>query len=134
MTKKCPFSRPKFLMTFLFFSHRPGFFAQIFRIFTVLNVVCDLFFTRKATISEKNSLMTPFYFTLFVLSRAFDNTTSQNIGGTDSWAVPTSNFLGGPPPSPPRSPPLQGAVYYNVLNTGLVLANHGSIYMNNARF
>ena len=107
---------------------------QIFRIFTVLNVVCDLFFTRKATISEKNSLMTPFYFTLFVLSRAFDNTTSQNIGGRIHGPSPPQIFWGDRPPSPPRSPPLQGAVYYNVLNTGLVLANHGSIYMNNARF
>ena len=63
-----------------FFSHRPGFsdflfLSQILRIFTVLNVVYDPFFTRKTTISEKNSLTTPF-FTLFVLSRASDKTTS----------------------------------------------------------
>jgi len=35
--------------------------------------------------------MTPF-FNQFVLLHASDNTTSRNIGGTDAWAVPTSNF------------------------------------------
>src|SRR6218665_820084 len=82
------------------------FFSQIFPFFTMLNVVYDPFLTRKATISEKNSFMTPF-FTLFVLSRESENTTSQNIGGTDAWAVPPPQILGGDrPPSPPRSPPL----------------------------
>ena len=37
---------------------------QIFRFFTVLNVIYDPFFTRKTAISEKNSLIRPF-FTLF---------------------------------------------------------------------
>src|SRR6218665_548165 len=80
------------------------FFFQILRIFTVLNVVYDPFFTRKTTISEKNSLTTPF-FILFVLSRPSDNTTSQNIGGDGCMGrPPTTNFLGGPsPPVPPRS-------------------------------
>src|SRR6218665_537810 len=104
--KKFPFSRPKFLMTFFLVIDQA---FLIFRIFTVLNVVYDPFFTRKTTISEKNSLMTPFLKTLFVLSRASDNTTFQNIGGTDAWAVPpTSNFIGGTVSlCPPRSPPLQ---------------------------
>src|SRR6218665_2209107 len=35
----------------------------------------------------KNSTMTP-VFTHFVLSHASTNTTSRNIGGTDTWAVP----------------------------------------------
>jgi len=62
----------------------------------MLNVVYDLFLTRK----------TPF-FTLFILSRASDNTTSQNIGGTNAWAVPPPQIWGGTvPPVPPRSPPL----------------------------
>src|SRR6218665_525630 len=59
------------------------FFFQILRIFTVLNVVYHPFLTRTTTISEKNSLTTPF-FTLFILSRASDNTTSQNIRGTNA--------------------------------------------------
>src|SRR6218665_2371216 len=62
------------------------FFSQISVSFTMFNVVYGPFITRTTTISEKNSFMTPF-FTLFVLSRASDNTTSQNIGGTNAWAV-----------------------------------------------
>src|SRR6218665_3975501 len=51
------------------------------------------------------SYMTQF-FTLFMLSRTSDNTTSQNIVGTNAWAVPPSQILGGPSPqSPPRAPP-----------------------------
>ena len=60
----------------------------------MLNVVHDPFLTRK----------TPF-FTLFILSRTSDNTTSQNIGGTNAWAVPPPQTLGGT--VPPRFPPLR---------------------------
>src|SRR6218665_650145 len=73
---------------------------QILRFFTVLNVVYDPFFTKKPTISEKNSFVRPF-FTLFVLSRASDNTTSLNIEGTNAWAVPHLKFWGGPSPHSP---------------------------------
>src|SRR6218665_3676998 len=73
------------------------FFSHIFRMFTMLNAVYDHFLTRKTQ-----------FFTLFMLSRTSDNTTSQILGGTNAWAVPpTSNFGGDrPPQSPPRSPPL----------------------------
>src|SRR6218665_1538682 len=71
------------------------FFSQIFRMFTMLIVVYDHFLTRK-----------PPFFTLFILSRTSDNTASQNIGGTNAWAVPHLKFWGDRPPSPPRSPPL----------------------------
>ena len=59
--------------------------------FTMLNVLYDNFLTRK-----------PPFFTLFILSRISDNTTSQNIGGTNAWAVPPPQiFFGGDrPPSP----------------------------------
>ena len=63
------------------------FFYLIFRILTMLNVVYDPFFTRK----------TPFL-TLFVLSRASDNTTSQNIGGRMHGPSPHLKFLGDRPP------------------------------------
>ena len=64
--------------------------------FTMLNVVYDHFLTRKTQ-----------FFTLFMLSRTSDNTTSQTIGGTNAWAVPPPQILGGPSPqSPSRSPPL----------------------------
>ena len=51
--------------------------------FTMLNVVYDHFLTRK-----------PPFFTLFILSRTSDNTGSQNIGGTNAWAVPPPQILG----------------------------------------
>src|SRR6218665_1600042 len=41
------------------------------------------------------------FFTLFILSRASDNTTSQNIGATDAWAVPPPQIFGGPSPRSP---------------------------------
>src|SRR6218665_866074 len=63
----------------------------------MFNVVYDPFLTRTTTISEKNY---DTFFTLFVLSRASDNTTSQNIGGTDARAVPPPQ-IGGCPPCPP---------------------------------
>ena len=73
------------------------FFSQILCIFTMLNVVNDPFLTRK----------TPF-FTLFILSRASDNTTSQNIGGDGCMGRPPPQTLGGPSPqSLSRSPPLR---------------------------
>src|SRR6218665_3265701 len=109
-SKKFPFSRPKFLMKFLvFFSHRPGFsdfpflfpdFLYLYYVKCRIRPVYDPFLTRKTTISEKNSFMTLF-FTLFVLSRASNNTTSQNIGGTDAWAVPHFKFLRGTAPQSP---------------------------------
>src|SRR6218665_414958 len=72
------------------------FFSDIFRMFTVLNVVYDHFLTRKTQ-----------FFTLFMLSRISDNTTSQNIVGPMHGRSPPPKILGGPsPPVPPRSPPL----------------------------
>ena len=79
--EKFPFSG--FLRIFPFFSH-------IFRMFTTLNVVYDHFLTRKTQ-----------FFTLFMLSRTSNNTTSQNIGGTNAWAVPPPQILGGPSPQSP---------------------------------
>src|SRR6218665_3347249 len=91
---KFPFSRQKFLINQIFQIF--PFFSQNFPFFAMLNVIFDPFLTIK----------TPF-FTLFILSRAADNTISLNIGGTNAWVVPpTSHFGGGPSPSPPRSPPL----------------------------
>src|SRR6218665_2767561 len=66
------------------------FFSHIFRMFTMLNVVYDHFLTRKTQ-----------FFTLFMLSCTSDNTTSKNIGGTNAWAVPPPQILGGPSPHSP---------------------------------
>src|SRR6218665_3040574 len=100
--KKFPFSRPKFLMTFILVIDQV---FLIFRIFTVLNVVYDPFFTRKTTISEKNFLMTPFL-KLCSYFRAHPTTLLlKNIGGgADVWAVPPLKFWEDRPPSPPRYP------------------------------
>src|SRR6218665_3254681 len=89
--KKFPFSQQKFLMTFFLVIDQVfrifPFFSQIFRILTMLNVVYDPFLTTK----------TPF-FTLFVLLRASDNTTSQNIrGGDQCMGCPPPQILGGLP-------------------------------------
>ena len=96
-----------------FFSHRPGF--SDFPLFTVIKcpIVYDPFYTGKITISEKNFSIRQF-FTLFILSHTSDNTTSLNIGGTNAWAVPTSN-LGGPSPRGP-SPPQVSAPAYTKIN------------------
>ena len=50
-----------------------------------------------------------------VLSLMSDNTTSQNIGGTNAWAVPTSNFGGTVPSVPPRSPPLDIVMHRQII-------------------
>src|SRR6218665_2170047 len=63
------------------------FFSQIFPIFAMLNVISDPFFTRK----------TPF-FTLFLLSRVSENTTSLNIGEDQCMGRPPPQILGGPSP------------------------------------
>src|SRR6218665_2023220 len=63
------------------------FLPHIFRMFTMLNVVYDHFLTRKTQ--------------FFTLSRTSDNTTSQNIGGTNAWAVPPTQILGGTVPPVP---------------------------------
>src|SRR6218665_1253831 len=73
--------RVNFLMTFFLVIDLVlrifPFFSHIFRMFTMLNVVYDHFLTRKTQ-----------FFTLFMLSRTSNNTTFQNIGGTNAWAVP----------------------------------------------
>ena len=97
---KAKISDDLFLVILGFFLSFPRFFVS----FTMFNVVYDHFLTRTTTVSEKNSFMTPFLKTLFVLSRESDNTTSQNIGGRMHGPSPTSNFFWGPPPNPPRSP------------------------------
>src|SRR6218665_1003142 len=108
--EKFPFSRQKFLMTFFIdqiFQIFP-FFFQMFPMFAMLDVIFDPFLTRKTPL-----------FTLFILSRASDNTTSLNIGGTNAWAVPHLKLWGA---VPPRSPPLQSVPYCNMQGGCLVRA------------
>ena len=73
---------------------------QVFRIFTVCP---DLYFVHDPFLKRK----TPF-FTLFILSRTSDNTTSQNIGGDECMGrFFTSNFGGPSPAVPLRFPTLR---------------------------
>src|SRR6218665_2128767 len=80
-----------FLVIDLVFGIFP-FCSNIFRMFTMLNVLYHPFLTRKTH-----------FFTRFILSRASDNTTSQNIGGDQCMGRPPHLKLwGGPsPPVPP---------------------------------
>src|SRR6218665_833868 len=66
----------------LFFSHRPGSsdFSFLFPNFPYVYYVK---FRMTLSSQEKTQI-----FTLFMVSRTSDNTTSQNIGGTNAWAVP----------------------------------------------
>src|SRR6218665_1319177 len=54
----------------------------------------------------KKSFMTPSFYSVRILSHVSNNTTSPNIGGTDTWAVPPPLILGGRTPVPPKSPPI----------------------------
>src|SRR6218665_1576964 len=69
---------------------------HIFQIFPVFAVRKNLYFRR-------NSMMTPFLLNSYFRTHSTTlllkivNTTSQNIGGTDAWAVPHLKF-GGPFP------------------------------------
>src|SRR6218665_223636 len=105
LRKKSPFSHPK-----PFFSHRPCFF-QISPIFLsdfpyLYCVKCHIMSyvilsSREKSLFQKIIPFDDTFFTLLVLSRASDNTTSQNIGGRGAWAVPHLKFWGdGPIQSP----------------------------------
>jgi len=64
--------------------------------------------------------MTPF-FTQFELSHTSNNTTFQNIGGTNARAVPHLTFWGYRPPSPPKSPPMRSFTLIFALTQSLSL-------------
>src|SRR6218665_3259029 len=73
------------------------------------------FHAEKPLFRKRIPLIAPFFLTLFVLSRASDNTTSLNIWGDQCMGRPPSNFGGDRPPVPPRSPPLGNSNRYLVL-------------------
>src|SRR6218665_2210344 len=86
-------------------------FSLIFRIFTLLDIVHNPFLTRKSP-----------SFTLFILSRTSDNTTSQNIGGRMNGPSPTLNFVGAVPQFPLGFRPwcfhhsfLEASSYFSIL-------------------
>src|SRR6218665_1088029 len=63
-----------------------------------------LFLTKNLTFRQKYSSLTSFL-SQFVLFLTSHNSTSQNIGGTDAWAVPPPQFFFFPVPSNPPTPP-----------------------------
>src|SRR6218665_1924202 len=77
----------------LFFSHRLGF-SDFTSLYCIKMSYTTLSSQEETTISKKKSLIRPF----LLYSYFRDNTTSLNIGGTNAWAVPTSNFFGGASP------------------------------------
>src|SRR6218665_637331 len=81
----------------LFFSHRPGFsdFACV--------IYCDKM--SYTTISEKNSLIRPFFCSVHPFALIRQHYFSK-YWGTNAWAVPPPQILEGPSPQSPRSPPL----------------------------
>ena len=76
---------------------------QVFRIFPLFSqIFCNLYYIKMSYMTLSSQQKTPFFRpSLFILSRASDNTTSQNILGTDAWAVPPLQILGDAPRSPP---------------------------------
>jgi len=107
--KKFPFHAQNFWWPF--FNHRPGFwdFPFLFSDFPYLYYdKCRIrpFLTRKNTISEKNSFMTPFFYSARAFARFRQHYFSKYWGGRMHGPFPTSNFGGTVPQSPPRSPPL----------------------------
>ena len=81
----------------LFFSHRPLFcrFFCLFSVSTVLNLIyrpityITLFLTKILTkhLDFRQKFLIDILFCQFVLFLISDNSTSQNIGGTDTWAL-----------------------------------------------
>ena len=74
---------------------------QILRFFTLLNVVYNPFFTRKTTISEKNSLIRPFFYSVRTFACIRQHYFSKYLGGPMHGPSPTSNFWGDRPSSAP---------------------------------
>src|SRR6218665_3963860 len=106
--KKCPFARPKFLMTF--FSHRPGFsdFTFTFPRFS-LSLLCYMSYMTLS--SQENTLFQKIIllwhiFLLYSYFRALPTTLLLQLLGDGCMGRPPPQILGDRPPSPPRSPPL----------------------------
>jgi len=53
---------------------------------------------REKRLFQNKKFLDDTFFTQFVLSRASNNTTSPNIGGMDTWAIPLPHILGDCPP------------------------------------
>src|SRR6218665_630424 len=96
LRKKCPFSRPKFLMTFFVIDHDFRIFPILFKIshiFGPCNAVYGPFFTRKTLFQKIIPLRHHFLLCSFFRNHP-TNTTSENIVGTVAWAFPPPQIFG----------------------------------------
>src|SRR6218665_3289932 len=66
--------------------------------------------SQKNTISEKNSFMTPFFYSVRTFARIRQHYFSK-YWGDQCMGRPPPEILGDRPPSPPRSPPLSGRIF-----------------------
>src|SRR6218665_90241 len=64
-----------------------------------------IFLTKNLNFRQKYSSLTPFLSQFVLFLTRTHNSTSQNIGGTDAWAVLHLKFWGDRSLSPPKSPP-----------------------------
>jgi len=97
--EKFPFSHWKFLMTF--FSLLPVFMMSLLS--EIWYIPYMALSWREKPLFKNKFFFRDTFFTQFVLSHASNNTTSPNIGGTDTWdgymGRPASQILGRRPPS-----------------------------------
>src|SRR6218665_3653929 len=91
-----------------FFSHRPVFFAFLY-IFLLNKQVTPIFLHQKLLFHNPNFLLQT-VFSQFELCLTSNNNNSQNIRGTDTWALPPQIFFGGTVTVPlSRSPPVSAS-------------------------
>src|SRR6218665_798068 len=94
--KKCPFSRPKFLMTF--FSHRPGF--SDFALFTVIKYDIRPFVHKKNHYFRKEFLHKTILYSVHPFALIRQHYFSKYWGDQCMGRPHTSNFWEDSPPLP----------------------------------
>jgi len=101
-----------------------GFFLS-FSIFSISLLPVMSYMTlssQEKTLFQKIISLWPFFYSGRACGR-IRQTTSQNIVGTDAWAVPPTSNLGDRPPSPRRSPP----VAIQILKFNTIQHNHACL-------
>jgi len=137
--KKCTFSRRKILMNLLSRPNQPYFLCSFLSLWCICclksnnliyTIIYGSFFTRKSSISEKqNSFLTPFFYCVRTLAHIHSNkTTSPNIKGTNTWAVPHVKF-GGLSPSPPKSLPMCHCLLNYCCAFGILFSNNAARFI-----
>jgi len=105
--KNFHFTSQNFRQLFLVIDSILSVFCCLFSVSTVWNLIYNIFdplFLTKNLFQKILILDT--FFSQFVLCLTSENSTSQNIGGTDACAVPPPQIVGDHPPVPSKSPPM----------------------------